>query len=100
MTRDLILHLHKLIGIIIFITGLMQIALKKGGLRHRIIGQVYLYCWFLLLISGAYLGGLFMTIIGVFGFYFALTESKIGHLKNNTLTNLSNRTYQLMFKTV
>ena len=86
MTRELILHIHSIFGIIIFTTGLLQIILKKGGLRHRIVGQIYLYSWLILLISGAYLGGFLITIIGVFGFYFALTGSRIGHLKTNKIT--------------
>jgi len=85
MTKEMILFFHSIIGIIIFIIGFLQIILKKGGKLHRILGQMYLYGWLLLLISGAYLGGLLITIIGVFGFYFALTGSRIGHLKNTTI---------------
>lgn len=86
MSREIILHIHSIIGIIVFATGFLQIVLKKGGQRHKITGQVYLYGWFVLLISGAYLGGLLITIIGIFGFYFALTGSRIGHLKNKAIT--------------
>ena len=82
MTKESILFLHSIIGVIIFITGFLQIILKKGGKRHIILGQVYLYSWLILLISGAYLGGLLITVIGVFGFYFTLTGSRIGRLKN------------------
>ena len=85
MTRESILLLHSIIGVIIFITGFLQILLKKGGKRHRILGQIYLYSWLILLTSGAYLGGLMITIIGVFGFYFALTGSRIGRLKNKAI---------------
>jgi len=90
MNREIIIHLHSIIGIIVFATGFLQILLKKGGIRHKIIGQVYLYGWLVLLISGAYLGGLLITIIGVFGFYFALTGSRIGHLKNKAITVFEN----------
>ncbi len=86
MDRDNILLIHSLLGVIVFTTGLSQILLKKGGTTHRIVGQIYLYAWLVLLISGAYLGGLLITIIGVFGFYFALTGSRIGHLKSNVIT--------------
>ena len=86
MERDNILLIHSILGVIVFTTGLLQILLKKGGATHRIIGQVYLYAWLVLLISGAYLGGLLITIIGVFGFYFALTGSRIGHLKSQEIT--------------
>lgn len=81
MTRDTILLIHSVVGILIFITGLLQLILKKGGSIHRAIGQSYLYGWLFLLITGAYLGGLLITIIGIFGFYFTLTGSRLGRLK-------------------
>ncbi len=86
MQRDNILLIHSILGVIVFTTGFLQILLKKGGTTHKLVGQVYLYAWLVLLMSGAYLGGLLITIIGVFGFYFALTGSRIGHLKSNTIT--------------
>jgi len=86
MEREIILQVHSIIGVIIFATGFLQILLKKGGARHKIIGQVYLYSWLFLLISGAYLGGALITTIGIFGFYFALTGSRIGHLKTKAMT--------------
>jgi hypothetical protein len=86
MTREYILLAHSILGVIVFITGLLQILLKKGGKIHKIIGQVYLNAWLLLLISGAYLGGLLITTVGVFGYYFALTGARIGHLKNKAIT--------------
>lgn len=86
MERETILLIHSIIGIIVFTTGLLQLILKKGGKVHITLGQVYLYTWLVLLISGAYLGGLLITIIGIFGFYFALTGSRIGHLKNKSIT--------------
>lgn len=81
MTRETILLLHSLIGVLIFATGILQIVLKKGGQLHRLIGQTYLYSWLFLLITGAYLGGLLITIIGIFGFYFTLTGSRFGSFK-------------------
>lgn len=86
MTREHILLIHSILGIIVFATGLLQIILKKGGNRHKVVGWVYLYSWLILLISGAYLGGLLITIVGIFGFYFALTGSRIAHLKLNAIT--------------
>ncbi len=84
--RDNILLVHSALGVIIFLAGLLQIILKKGGATHRIIGQIYLYAWVFLLLSGAYLGGLLITIVGIFGFYFALTGSRIGYLKTKSIT--------------
>ncbi len=81
MDREISLHIHAILGVLVFITGCLQILLKKSGVTHRVIGQVYLYSWLFILISGAYLGGPTMTIVGLFGFYFALTGARIGRLK-------------------
>jgi len=81
MDREISLQIHTILGIIVFATGCLQILLKKKGTIHRIIGQIYLYSWLLILISGAYLGGPVMTIVGVFGFYFALTGARLARLK-------------------
>lgn len=86
MTRETILLIHYFVGILIFATGLLQIILKKGGKTHRIVGQIYLYGWLFLLLTGAYLGGLLITIIGIFGFYFTLTGSRLGKLKGKPIT--------------
>jgi uncharacterized membrane protein YozB (DUF420 family) len=86
MNREIILHIHSILGVVVFVTGFLQILLKKEGSRHRIIGQIYVSSWLLLLISGAFLTGLAITIVGVFGFYFALTGSRIGRLKNKEIT--------------
>lgn len=95
MTKESILFIHALIGATVFITGFLQIILKKGGNLHKIIGKIYMYGWLLLLLSGAYLGGLFMTIIGVFGYYFALTGARIGQLKNKAVTLFDKIVYLL-----
>ena len=86
MSKEIILQFHTILGVSVFVTGLLQMLLKKEGPRHRFIGQVYLYSWLFLLISGACLTGLAITIIGVFGFYFALTGARIGRLKNKPIT--------------
>ena len=85
MTNEMILIFHTIIGIVIFVTGSLQILLKKGGKLHRVLGRIYLYSWLLLLISGAYLGGPLITIVGIFGFYFALTGARIGSIKNKNI---------------
>lgn len=82
MTKDPMLLLHSIIGGLVFITGILQILLKKGGATHKIVGQFYIYSWILLLLTGANLGGLIISIIGIFGFYFAFTGSLIARLKN------------------
>jgi|GEM_PF-628916 len=83
MTRDIILQIHSISGVLIFAIGLLQFILKKGGKIHITLGKIYLYGWLLLLATGAYLGGPLITLIGIFGFYFALTGSRIANFKNN-----------------
>lgn len=85
MTREFILQFHSFVGVIVFLIGALQFLLAKGGRRHVLFGQVYLFGWLLLLLTGAYLGGALITLIGIFGFYFALTGSRIGRLKNKKL---------------
>jgi len=86
MEKEIILQIHTIMGVVVFVTGLLQILLKKEGSRHRLIGQVYLFSWLCLLISGACLTGLIITIVGIFGFYFALTGARIGQLKNKPIS--------------
>lgn len=75
-------------GAIVLVTGILQSVLKKGGKTHILIGKVYLLAWLLILLTGAYVGGPFMITIGVFGFYFALTGSRIGRLKGKAHTGI------------
>jgi len=86
MDKEIILQIHTVMGVVVFVTGLIQLLLRKEGSRHRLIGQVYLFSWLFLLISGACLTGLIITIVGIFGFYFALTGARIGRLKNKPIT--------------
>lgn len=81
MNRDTIVLLHSVFGVLVFVIGLLQILLKKGGRLHINLGRIYTYLWIFLLISGAYLGGWLITIVGIFGFYYALTGARIGYLK-------------------
>jgi uncharacterized membrane protein len=83
MTREIILQIHSISGFLIFAIGLLQFILKKGGKIHVALGKIYLFGWVLLLVTGAYLGGPLITLIGIFGFYFALTGSRIARFKNN-----------------
>ncbi len=86
MKELIILNVHSISGISVFVIGLLQIVLKKGGRRHKILGQIYLYTWLILLISGISLGGQFLSTVGIFGFYFVLTGSRIARFKNKSLT--------------
>mgnify|MGYP001627953799 CR=1 FL=1 len=86
MKEIIIQNVHSISGISVFIIGLLQIILKKGGRKHKILGQIYLYTWLILLISGISLGGAFLSTVGIFGFYFVLTGSRIAKFKNKSIT--------------
>ncbi|RYY20081.1 MAG: hypothetical protein EOO04_20720 [Chitinophagaceae bacterium] len=81
MLKQSVLLIHSILGMVIFLTGVLQILQKKGGKWHRFTGRIYLHGWLRLLLSGAYLGGLLITVIGVFGYYFSLTGARIGQIK-------------------
>ena len=74
--------IHAASGIIVALTGLLQIILKKGGKLHRIIGLIYLCVWIIVVITGAFLGSLLITFFGVLGYYMALTGYRFAHRKN------------------
>jgi len=80
-----IVFIHGIIGGIVFITGLLQFILKRSGKRHRIIGRVYFYSWIGLLLTGAYISELLITIIGIFGFYYVLTGVRFAMLKGKSV---------------
>lgn len=82
MDRELIVHIHGISGAIVFIIGLLQIILKKGGKIHQVLGRLYLLAWVVLLLTGVYIGDLFITMLGIFGFYYALIGTRISRLKN------------------
>lgn len=85
MERELIVNIHGVSGAIVFIIGLLQIILKKGGKIHQVLGRGYLLAWVVLLLTGAYIGSLFITMLGIFGFYYALTGTRISRLKNEPI---------------
>jgi len=82
MERELVVSIHGISGAIVFIIGLLQIILKKGGKVHQRLGKLYLISWLVLLVTGGYIGSLFIMMLGIFGFYYALTGTRISRLKN------------------
>lgn len=73
---------HVISGILVAFIGLIQIVRKKEGTLHRFLGRAYGLSWVILLISGIYLGGLLITFIGVFSFYFVVTGVRMAQLKD------------------
>lgn len=83
--RDTVVYVHALLGLIVFCIGLLQFVLKRGGKNHRRLGRVYFFSWIGLLCSGAYIGDLFITIIGLFGFYYVFTGFRFAVLKEKPM---------------
>ncbi len=78
---SLIAAVHGITGLVIFITGILQFTLKKGNWLHRIIGRAYLYSWFVILTTGAYIGSLLIVAIVLLGFYLSITGIRAAVLK-------------------
>lgn len=82
---EIIRQTHIISGIIIALTGLLQILLPKGGKFHRVIGTVYFLAWPAVVVTGGLLGSFIITMLGGMGFYMAYTGYRFGRLKNTGL---------------
>ncbi|MEM1123420.1 MAG: hypothetical protein AAGJ18_23480 [Bacteroidota bacterium] len=80
-----VLFVHAILGIIFFLVGLLQFVLKRSGKRHRIFGRIYFFSWIGLLLTGAYIADLLITIFGIFGFYYVLTGTRAAMLKGKSI---------------
>ncbi len=78
--------IHGILGLIIFITGILQFALKKGGKLHQYIGYTYLIAWVGILITGYYIGSIVIVAIVLLGFYLSVTGIRAAVLKGNPFT--------------
>jgi len=80
--------LHIIAGILIAVSGLLQILLKKGGKLHRVIGTVYFLVWPIVVITGWILGSFLIAMLGAFGFYMAYTGYRFGRLKSTKINSV------------
>ena len=62
-----------------------QVSCASLGKIHQILGKLYLVSWLVLLVTGAYIGSLFIMMLGLLGFYYALTGTRISRLKNEPI---------------
>jgi Ca2+/H+ antiporter len=83
MDTEIIKLIHAIAGVIIALAGFLQILLKKGGQLHRIIGLIYYYTWYAVIITGFMIGSLLITLIGILGWYMSFTGYRFGHRKNS-----------------
>ncbi len=81
LSKEILIQIHGLSGIIVFIVGLLQILLKKGGKIHRYLGLIYVVTWFFLVLTGGLIGSYMILLLGVFGFYFVLSGYRFAKLK-------------------
>ncbi|MEZ4883781.1 MAG: hypothetical protein R3E32_03505 [Chitinophagales bacterium] len=79
LSKEVIIQIHAFSGLIVFITGLLQILLKKGGKIHRYIGLTYVATW--LVLVGGWIGSYLILLLGIFGFYFVLSGYRFAKLK-------------------
>lgn len=81
LPKETLVQIHAFSGMIVFVVGLLQILLKKGGKLHVYLGWVYVATWTVLLITGGLVGHYMITMLGVFGYYYVLTGYRFGKLK-------------------
>lgn len=82
---EIVRYIHVGAGALVAVSGLLQILLPKGGLRHRILGQVYFWSWVLVVSTGAWLGSLLIALFGALGLYMAYTGYRLGMRKSMQL---------------
>ncbi len=83
---------HAIIGILIFLSGILQFALRKGTTLHKITGYVYFSSFIAIILTGAYIGSMIVVAIVLLGFYLCATGIRAAALKNNS--------FQLMDKII
>lgn len=71
--KETILWMHGAFGVIIFALGVLQAILPKRGFSHTLMGKLYVFFWFPLIITGGYLGSWIIFALGGLGLYSALT---------------------------
>lgn len=86
LLRTILLWIHVPLGGIALAVGLLLLLLRKGGPRHRRIGQVYFWamtgvCITALLLAAIQENMFFLTV-GVFSYYGAYTGYRSGHRKH------------------
>lgn len=79
---------HGLAGLTIFLTGILQFIMKKGGTVHRIIGRIYNYSWIIILTTGAYIGSPIIVAIVLMGFYLSVTGVRLAVVKGKPFENI------------
>lgn len=80
--KEITVLLHSIVGFSVGVIGLLQILMKKGGKLHRFLGLAYVVCWVMVAITGAMIGHIIVTFIGVLGLYMCITGYRFAHVKS------------------
>lgn len=74
-------YTHIAVGGGALVLGMLQMALRHGGARHRALGRFYVLCMMLSFATSfplsLYTANIFLSIIGIFSFYMALTGQRL-----------------------
>jgi uncharacterized membrane protein len=74
-------HSHITVGGGALVLGALQMVLPHGGTTHRALGRFYVLCMMFSFATSMpmslYTGNIFLSIIGVFSFYMALTGQRL-----------------------
>jgi uncharacterized membrane protein len=81
---ELVRSLHAVAGIVLLLSGLIQIILPKGGMRHAMTGLTYLCAWLVVLVSSFFIADAIIISFGIFGFYMALTGWRFANRRRTT----------------
>lgn len=84
--RDFTKPAHIVLGGVILLTGLLQMAMPKFGKRHRVIGQIYFWSMILSFLTSFPISiakeNYFLTMVGLFSLYLSFTGGRFAMVKN------------------
>lgn len=75
--------IHAICGYAVFAIAILQFILKKSGMLHKRLGHLYLIAWFGIVVTGAIIGNVLITFLGILGLYFAYTGAVFAHVKSD-----------------
>lgn len=87
MNEHLFKLIHAISGYTVFAIAILQFSLKKSGMLHMRLGHLYLIAWFGIVVTGALIGHVLITFLGILGLYFAYTGAVFAHVKSDVFPN-------------
>lgn len=99
--RMLTKPVHVALGMVILLTGLAQLLMRKGGSRHRAIGRVYCVAMlFSVLTSFPSIiqdSQVFLAVLGLFSLYLSFTGYRFAVMRETGQPGIMDRTSALIF---